>query len=574
MFNKKVLQDILTEEFSLKEKEIKKHESSAQKSGMSLAQYLVQKDIVEETGLYQAIADRLHSPFVSLQGKEIKKDVLNLVPPALAQTHNIVAFEKNKNTLSVAMLDPEDIQTIEFLKRKTGLFLDVFLTTPSDVKDALRRYHAELDQDIKVRELDESEGGTDQKELKKAAEEVPIINIVNSILEHAVYENASDIHIEPTEQEVVVRFRVDGVLQTVMSLPKSVKNGLTARAKILANLKIDEHMLPQDGRFKIMVQDEKYSFRVSIMPVYDGEKIVLRLLHDSQKPLTLDELGFLPTAKTHLEKAIKKPHGIILVTGPTGSGKTTTLYSVLGMLNQPDVNISTIEDPIEYHVNGINQSQVNTRVGYTFEQGLRSFLRQDPDIIMVGEIRDRETAEIAMHAAMTGHLVLSTLHTNDAVSTIARLLDMGIPGFLLSSTINVIIGQRLLRRLETKHAEQYTIPAEEARELSARSTNSKRLMETINSVQKTKATKLEQVPFFKPNENKRLQHGGYKGRVGIYEVLPISEEMQNAITKSADTNTLRAIAEKEGLVSMFEDGMTKAAQGMTSIEEVLRVTQE
>lgn len=573
MLHDSFFKKLCTEQFGIPPSELENYEKSAKKVRKDIEAYLIDEGIIDETRLYTAAAELFQVPFISLKGKEIPKEVLNIVPPALAQTHQMIAFAKSKQSVSIAMLDPEDIQTIEFLQRKSNLSPEIYLTTPGDIKDALRRYHAELDQDIKIRELSNTNGDDNETELQKAAQEVPIINIVNSILEHAVYEGASDIHIEPTEKDVVVRFRVDGVLQTVMTLPKSVKNGIIARMKILADLKIDEHMLPQDGRFKILVQEEKYSFRVSIMPVYDGEKIVLRLLHEGEKPLTLDQLGFLPGPKELLKKAITRPHGMLLVTGPTGSGKTTSLYSVLGMLNNPGVNICTIEDPIEYHVGGVNQSQVNTRVGFSFAQGLRAFLRQDPDIVMVGEIRDQETAEIAMHAAMTGHLVLSTLHTNDAVSTIARLLDMGIPGFLLASTLNVVVAQRLVRRLNEKTATTYTLSPEAAKEITERA-GGKDIGKTISTLLNIKESRLEAIPFYRPDESKKLQHDGYKGRVGIYEMIEITPDFQKAISENADTNTLRALAEKQGMISMFEDGMVKAAQGITSIEEVLRVTKE
>ncbi|MFH0857714.1 MAG: ATPase, T2SS/T4P/T4SS family, partial [Candidatus Magasanikbacteria bacterium] len=435
MFNQEIIQNILEEEYSIRKEDIETYKENSAKLNKTLQEYLSDEGIVDEVELYTSLAKKLGVPFVLLKDKDIKKDVLSLIPAPLAQTHKIIAFEKTDGEISLAMLDPEDIQTIEFIQRKLALSAKVYLTTPTDIKDALRRYHADLEQEgMAITQLSEKAEDGEGSELKKAAEELPIINIVNSVLEHAVFEGASDIHIEPTEKEVIVRYRVDGMLRQVMTLPKTVKSGIIARIKILANLKIDEHMIPQDGRFKIQLQDDRFSFRVSIMPVYDGEKVVLRLLHEGQKPLQLEELGFLKHPKELLKAAMEKPHGMILVTGPTGSGKTTTLYSVLGILNQPNVNISTIEDPIEYHVEGINQSQTNPRVGYSFAEGLRAFLRQDPDIIMVGEIRDKETAEIAIHAAMTGHLVLSTLHTNDAPTTLPRLLDMDIPPFLIAFT--------------------------------------------------------------------------------------------------------------------------------------------
>ncbi len=361
-----------------------------------------------------------------------------------------------------------------------------------------------------------------------------------------------------------------------MTLPKTIQGGITARIKILTKLKIDEHMVPQDGRFKIKVNDERLSFRVSIVPVYDGEKIVMRLLHEGQKPLSLDQLGFLPEARKILESAIDKPHGMILVTGPTGSGKTTTLYSILGILNQPDVNICTIEDPIEYHVKGINQSQINPRAGFTFASGLRSFLRQDPDIIMVGEIRDKETAEIAIHSAMTGHQVLSTLHTNDAPTTIPRLMDMDIPPFLVAFTTNIIIAQRLVRKVCEYCKKEFVLEKKSIEELE-KIVNVKKLIELFKS-QGIKLNSgeinLQAIKFFHGEGCRRCGNSGYKGRIGIYEILEINKDLIDKINQRATAEEIKGYAHEHGMVSMLQDGLVKAKQGITTIEEVLRVTRE
>jgi len=575
MLNEKLLLELLAQKGSLAPADIKQYIKEAKKDKKTLEEYLSEKGIIDEVELYTAAAAHMDVPIIQLKGREIKKDVLNTVPPPLAQTHSIIAFDKTRKELSLAMLDPDDIQTIEFLQRKTGLTPKVFLTTPTDIKDALRRYHADLDQQMNIVSLSDK-NNADEGDLKKVAEELPIINIVNSILEHAVYEGASDIHIEPTEKEVTVRYRVDGILKSVMTLPKTVQSGITARVKILAVLKIDEHMLPQDGRFKIQVQEEKFSFRVSIIPVYDGEKIVLRLLHEGQKPLSLDQLGLLDAPRALLEEAIERPHGMILVTGPTGSGKTTTLYSVLGLLNQPDVNISTIEDPIEYHVKGINQSQVNTRAGFTFAGGLRAFLRQDPDIIMVGEIRDKETAEIAVHAAMTGHLVLSTLHTNDAPTTLPRLLDMGIPPFLVAFTVNVIMGQRLVRKICEHCKKELPLGKEELRELQKIADIKKilPLLKENNATLRAEEKNLESMIFYRGEGCRRCGNTGYKGRVGIYEVLDVDEGLTQMINGGATAKNIKDYAKESGMITMLEDGIIKAKLGITTIEEVLRVTRD
>src|SRR3989339_924356 len=557
MLPEKLLSQLLKDEFDVKPSDLRAAIAKAEKLGKNLEQYLIDEGTVDELELYNKASKSLNVPLIELKGKEIKKEILNLVPPTIAQAHQIIAFDKNTTEIKLATLDPLDIQIIEFLHRKTGLTPKVYLATPSDLKDALHRYHADLEGDIAITQL--TDGAEAQAgDLKKAAQELPIVNIVNSILEHAVFEGASDIHIESSEKEVNIRYRVDGMLRPVMTLPKTVKDGITARIKIMANLKIDEHMQPQDGRFKIQIQEERLSFRVSIIPVYDGEKVVMRLLHEGQKSLTLEQLGFLPEQKELVEKAIKKPHGMILVTGPTGSGKTTTLYSILGLLNHPNVNISTIEDPIEYHINGINQSQINPKVGFTFASGLRAFLRQDPNIIMVGEIRDAETAEIAIHAAMTGHLVLSTLHTNDAPTTLPRLIDMGIPPFLIAFTANIIVAQRLVRKI-CEHCKKEikltrTIAADLAKFADIK--------------------KLESAVFYHGEGCHRCNNSGYKGRVGIYEVMEVNEKISDQINNRANADVIKKIAREQGMSTMFEDGLAKAQQGITTIEEILRVTKE
>ncbi|MBT4942203.1 MAG: type II/IV secretion system protein [Candidatus Magasanikbacteria bacterium] len=575
MLDHNTLACIAKEVFAITENTISSYEEKAKKQDKTLEDYMLGESLVDENTLYQEAAARLCVPFVRLSEKEIMRDVLQMIPPTVAQTHKIIAFNLTDAEIFLALLDVTDLQMIEFIQKKTGRKPILHLTTPSEIKETLTQYHANLDQDITITQLTETKKSTG--ELKKAAEELPIINIVNSILEHAVYENASDIHIEPAENDVVVRYRVDGILKSVMALPDSAKNGIIARVKILSSLKIDEHMVPQDGRFKIQVQDEKYSFRVSIIPVYDGEKVVLRLLHEGTKPLTLGELGLLPKAKETIERTLKKPHGMVLVTGPTGSGKTTTLYSILGILNTPDVNISTIEDPVEYHVDGINQSQVNARTGFTFAKGLRAFLRQDPDIMMVGEIRDQETAEIAIHAAMTGHLVLSTLHTNNAAGTLPRLIDMGIPPFLISSTTNVIVAQRLVRKLEEKTATPTTLEKQQAEELETlidMKTLFTLLKEHDISLKKEE-TSLANMVFYTPEPTcVTAKNTGYKGRIGIYEVLEITDEISDSFTEKTSEEDIKKLAKKQGVISMIYDGIIKAKQGITTIDEVLRVTRE
>ncbi|EKD43204.1 MAG: hypothetical protein ACD_72C00411G0005 [uncultured bacterium] len=573
MLSAKTLKTVLNKlDKKVGNRQLAEAQDKAEKTHRTLEEVLIADAMVEESELYQKAALVLDVPMVNLKGKEINKDILNLIPGPVAGTHQVVAFEKDNDRLKLAMTDPTDIQTIEFLHRKTGLEPVIYITTPSDLKDAIRRYHAELKDEFLVVRQDNGEEAA-QGDLKKAAEELPIINIVNSILEHAVYENASDIHIEPEEKEVMIRYRIDGILKAVMTLPKNVQNGITARIKILSNLKLDEHMIPQDGRFKILIQEEKLAFRVSILPVYDGEKIVMRLLHEGAKSLTLDELGFLPSAKSKLESAIKKPHGMILVTGPTGSGKTTTLYSVLGILNQPGVNISTVEDPIEYRVNGVNQSQINPKVGFTFASGLRSLLRQDPNIIMVGEIRDQETADISINAAMTGHLVLSTLHTNDAPTTLPRLIDMGIAPFLVAYTVNIIIAQRLVRKICTFCKKEFILEGAALDEL-AKMFDIKKLSGLFKENIENFDTKANSLSFYQGAGCMRCGQTGYKGRMGIYEVMEIDEGLSKKINERAPADEIKNYAREHGMATMLEDGIVKAKLGITSINEILRVTKE
>ncbi|HRY36709.1 MAG TPA: ATPase, T2SS/T4P/T4SS family [Candidatus Magasanikbacteria bacterium] len=545
----------------------------SEKTETPLIELLLSKNLVDESSLFTKAGEILNVPFVSLKGRDIRRDILNLIPSPVANANNVVAFDKNEKEILLAMTDPTDLQTAEFIRRKTGLEPKIHITTFSDLKDALHRYHAGLEEEMKI--IQENKDEEETGDLKKAAEELPIINIVSSILEHAVYEGASDIHIEPNEKELAIRYRIDGILKSVMSLPKNFQSGIVARIKILANLKIDEHMVPQDGRFKIQLQADKMAFRVSIIPVYDGEKIVMRLLPEGAKPLTLDQLGFLPSVKILVENAIKKPNGMILVTGPTGSGKTTTLYSVLGILNQPGVNISTIEDPIEYRIQGVNQSQINPKIGFTFASGLRAFLRQDPNIIMVGEIRDQETAEIAVHAAMTGHLVLSTLHTNDAPTTIPRLTDMGVPPFLVSYTTNIVMAQRLVRKICPYCKKEYKLDRASIDAL-LKAFDAERITTILkeNNLLKEGEKNLEEMVFYKGEGCSRCNNSGHKGRVGIYEVMEVNQEIIHKINEHADSNALKDTARKNGMITMSEDGLIKAKMGVTTIAEILRVTKE
>jgi len=429
-------------------------------AGKRLSDVLVEKKLLDSNQVRQLYSYILGIPFVNLEKEIISRDILQIIPEPIAKKYKIVAFKKTNRELKVAMLNPEDLQTIDFIRKKTGLKISPCITTEEGIENALKQYEQSLKAefgDIIEKSSKEISG---EEDLEKAAQDLPVIRIVDTLLKHAILQEASDIHIEPDEKEVRVRYRLDGILHDAMTLPKTVMDGIVARIKILSNLKLDEHRLPQDGRFKIEQEEKRVAFRVSILPIYSGEKIVMRLLDESSKGLTLERMGLWGSPLEVTHQAIKKPNGMILVTGPTGSGKTTTLYTIMDILNTPQVNISTVEDPIEYKMSRINQTQVNPQIGLTFSQGLRALLRQDPDIIMVGEIRDEETMEIAIHAAMTGHLVLSTLHTNSAAGTIPRLLDMGAEPFLVASTINVVMAQRLVRKLCPDCRQAYNLDAE------------------------------------------------------------------------------------------------------------------
>ncbi len=417
-----------------------------------------------------------------------------------------------------------------------------------------------------------------ERDLEEIAQGLPVIRIIDTLLKHAILQQASDIHIEPDEREVRVRYRIDGVLHDAMALPREVLSGIVARIKVLSNLKLDEHRLPQDGRFKIESEEYKFSLRVSILPVFDGEKIVMRLLDESSKGLTLEKMGLLGKSLEVVHQEIKKPNGMVLVTGPTGSGKTTTLYTIMDIINTPEVNISTVEDPVEYRMPRINQTQVNTKIGMTFASALRSLLRQDPDIIMVGEIRDKETLEIAIHAAMTGHLVLSTLHTNSAAGSLPRMIDMGAEPFLIASTVNVIVAQRLVRKLCPECRAEYKLNEKEIKTLK----ETIDLDEILKFFKKDEETSKKLKPdsnwsdikFYKAKGCEQCGNEGYHGRIGIFEVLDVDTEVEKQIVESASTETIEKNARERGMTTMIEDGFAKAAQGVTSIEEVLRVTKE
>jgi len=567
----------------------------ADEKKQSIGGILVQKNKVSEDDLRKMQAYLLGIPFVDLKQQKIEFETLSLIPEPIARNHTIVAFKKNEGpsaqagesaqagSLEVAMLDTDDLAAIDFIKKKTHFKILSRLTDTASIKSALLQYQKSLKAefgDLIKEETDAlkqiPEVGSEQlvsaTDLKKSAEDVPIVRIVDTLLKHAVLQNASDIHIEAQEKELVVRYRIDGLLHDAMILPKHVAGSIVARIKVLASLKLDEKRLPQDGRFKIEIGGEKVSLRVSTLPTYFGEKVVMRLLREGASGFTLEVLGFHGEALERVHEALKLSTGMLLTTGPTGSGKTTTLYTMIDILNTPDVNISTVEDPIEYQMSRINQTQVKPEIGLTFSSGLRSLVRQDPDIIMVGEIRDNETASLAINAALTGHLVLSTLHTNSAAGAVPRLIDMKVEPFLIVSTVNVIIAQRLVRKLcESK--EKYFLSKAGIATLG-KSVDLDRVLKVLKDEKVVPATAVwEKIGFYRPRPAEDAPDG-FLSRIGIHEVLKVTPTIRELIIKGGTPADIETQAKKEGMLTMLEDGIFKCVQGHTTIEEVLRVVSE
>lgn len=556
-------------------------EKQAKDEKTNVGRALVAMGKLTEDELRRMHAYILGIPFVDLKNQKIDFETLSLIPEPIARNHNIVAFKKNDTTLEVAMLDTQDLSAIDFVKKKVGLTVAPRLTDNESMKYALLQYQKSLKAEFgdiiqkevgNLKTIVDVSDDASEKDLKKIAEDIPVVRIVDTLLKHAIIQNASDIHIEPLENEILVRYRIDGLLRDAMVLPKNTGMSITARIKVLANLKLDEKRLPQDGRFKVEMNNEKVSFRVSMIPTYYGEKTVMRLLKETSSGFSLETLWFHGEGLERIHEATKLATGMILTTGPTGSGKTTTLYTVLDILNTPDVNICTIEDPIEYQMPRVNQTQVKPEIGFSFVNGLRALVRQDPDIIMVGEIRDTETASLAVNAALTGHLVLSTLHTNSAAGAIPRMIDMKIEPFLLVSTINVIIGQRLVRRLSAAK-EKYNLSKGEIASL-AKLVDLDRLMGFLKAEKVAGPNDTwETIPFYKPKESAESPDG-YGGRVAIHEVLKVTQTIREIIMQGKTSKQIEDQAKKEGMMTMLEDGIFQAAAGHTTIEEVLRVITE
>ncbi|MFO0882084.1 MAG: GspE/PulE family protein [Candidatus Saccharimonadales bacterium] len=599
----KLVEELLTNTNKVTPEQLTALKEQEQNEKKPLQDVVVAANVISEKELTQAIAEAIDIPFVDINVKEIPKEILHLVPERIARQYNVVVYgEEEDGTKLLAMEDPDDIQAISFLQKQLGNELRIYIATRTNILQAIDQYRENISGEISEVISAEADGQAQEGEdfdESDLAEDSPIAQTVNLLVEGAIKSGASDIHIEPREDYVSIRYRIDGILREVNKLPKKVHGALVSRIKILSNLKIDERRAPQDGRFKISINSLVYALRVSTLPITDGEKVVMRILNESSKALTLEQLGYWGHSLDTINHAITQPHGMILVTGPTGSGKSTSLFSVLSLLNNPAVNISTVEDPVEYKIPGANQTQVNPIAGMTFAAGLRALLRQDPNIIMVGEIRDGETAGLGVQAALTGHLVFATLHTNNAATCLPRLLDMGIEPFLIASTVRAVVGQRLVRRLCSKCREPYTPDATIVKKIADSfgikdATFMKRIHEleevalnggigaSEGNPKDTKDTaslstsdsKISRLWKAKEGGCDECNHIGYRGRMGIYEVLGNSSEVQRLIVANATSEEIQNQAVKEGMIVMQMDGFIKALRGQTTIEEILRVTAE
>ncbi len=578
-----------------------REEAAVDKS--TLQSVVIKNNLITEKDLTRLYSKEADVPFIDLNPKEIKREILHLIPERIARQYGAVVYDVDEDgNKLLAMEDPDDIQAFNFLQKQLGTNVKVAVASSSSIQASIDQYKGNIDSELtKVISTEEKEETDSEDDISEedVAEDSPIAQTVNLLIEYAVKAGASDIHIEPRENNVIVRYRIDGILREANKLPKKVIGALISRIKILANLKIDEHRAPQDGRFKIAVSGQVFALRVSTLPIMDGEKVVMRILNESSKALTLEELGYWGHSLQAVNRAIVQPYGMILVTGPTGSGKSTSLFSILNSLSSPKVNISTVEDPVEYRIGGANQTQVNPVAGMTFVNGLRALLRQDPNIIMVGEVRDGETANLAVQAALTGHLVFSTLHTNNAATTLPRLLDMNVEPFLIASTVRAVIGQRLVRRLCVDCRQVYqpdeatlkqiaTIFHTDNPEVMARinelekvaleagigKTNSSNANQEDSSILGSTNTNITKLWKARDGGCDSCNQSGYKGRMGIYEVLESTSELQKLVVGNGTSDVIQSQAIKDGMVTMQIDGFIKALRGQTSVEEILRVTTE
>lgn len=555
-FTSSKLRDILVSPGYIAESDFKLIEKEAKESNLELQNLLIQRGLIKNEHLGKLIAEELKLKFIDLKETSISEDVITIVPELVARNQLIIAFERSEKGIKLASANPDNLDIIELLKRKTGEEILLYYATPADIRASLKYYRKDLKKTF-------DEIISEQANLVKKNKNMPIIKMVDTIIRYAYENRASDIHIGPLEKKIQIRFRIDGILHNVLSLPKEIHGLIVTRVKVLAKLRTDEHFAAQDGKFASKLGKEKFDIRVSIVPVTEGENMVMRILSEKARKLNLEDLGLLGKDLEKVSNAVKKPYGMILSTGPTGCGKTTTLYSILKILNKPKVNICTIEDPVEYDIEGVSQIQVNNKTDLTFSNGLRSVVRQDPDIIMVGEVRDEETASIAINSAMTGHLVLSSMHANTAATNLPRLIDMGIEPFLAASSVNIIIAQRLVRKICVKCRESFEITKADCKKMNMSDDSTKKFLKG-----KTKMT------CYHGKGCKDCSETGYVGRIGIFEVLEMMDDIKKLVMSKANAAEIQKQAIKNGMTTMIEDGFEKVRNGTTTIEEVLRVIKE
>ena len=552
----------------------------ARESGRPLLTVLTDESAIDNELLTRAIAHVSGVPYVNLTNTIVDQDILTLLPSDIAERFMAVPLAEVQNRLAVAMIDANNVQAVDYLANRVQRPLKVFMASEAGVRHVLEQYRTDLSSVNVAAQVSQAEAAAEARgDIKTIVQDSPISRALSTILEYAVKSRASDIHIEPLEKSLKIRCRVDGVLREVMQLPKSIEPALVSRIKILSELKIDEHRIPQDGQFAVKVADKEVDLRIAISPVVWGEQVVIRLLDKTGTSFELEQMGYAGRALRLIRQGIHRPNGMILTSGPTGSGKSTSLYALIKEIKDDTINIVTLEDPVEYKMEGVNQIQVNSDVGLTFANGLSSILRQDPDVVMVGEIRDNETANLAVQAALTGHLVFSTLHTNSAAGVLPRLLDMHIEPFLIASTVNTIIGQRLVRRIGPQHENYWSNPLETEMILS---TVGHLLPKTKAEAAKISADLGYTDLPLAGQKSYRLVRGrdtantprGYSGRAGLFEVMEVTEEIQQLITARASSTEIQKKAIEQGMITMRQDGYLKALQGITTLEEVNRVTSD
>ncbi|PIR06885.1 MAG: hypothetical protein COV55_02150 [Candidatus Komeilibacteria bacterium CG11_big_fil_rev_8_21_14_0_20_36_20] len=565
------LKEILLKNKIVSEIDWHQMKKNANRRRRGIEDVLIERGFLNERYLYELIGDELKIPYINLRKQKLKPEILEELDEKTIRAAKAIPFALEGRKLKVAFVNPTNKESLEMIKQATKKKIDIYITNYKGFRSASRLYQKNIKEEIKKileTKIPQSPDTPNKMEL-------PIIRIIDAILEAALFERASDIHIEALSDAVVVRFRVDGELHDKVEMPLSVHNAMVARIKILSNLRTDEHRVPQDGRFSFKLDEEEESIRVSVIPAFYGEKVEMRLMTDEAQDFTLGDIGLSEQNIKLMKKQLKKPFGMILVCGPTGSGKTTTLYALINILNTEGTNICTIEDPLEYGINRVNQTQVNIKAGYDFANGLRALLRQDPDIIMVGEIRDKETAAISVRAGLTGHLVLSTLHTNNAAGVPPRLLDMGVEPYLVASTLNVVVAQRLLRKICQDCIQSFKLSANELHVLG-KEFNLEQMFHRFKKLKiiEDNSTSFADLTFYHGKGCERCNGSGYKGRVAVMEILENSEVIQNCIIKNSPSNEIEKMAMAQGMINIFEDGMQKSLTGITTIEEVLSIKRE